>query len=168
MARIRTIKPEFWSDERVAECSPSARLLFIASWNFADDYGSIDRSAKQLKAQAFRYDNLDCEPLVAELLGVGLFIEYGVIGRKFLHIKGFRKHQRIDKKGPNRVPIYESSTNDQGIVQDYSANGSRAFAPVRESKGMESKGREGKGIGGGVGGGPAVRDNSAKGERTAR
>ena len=55
MARIRTVKPEFWTDRRVGECSPNARLLFIATWNFADDHGGLDRSAKQLKAQGYRF-----------------------------------------------------------------------------------------------------------------
>jgi len=39
MARIRTIKPEFWVSEQVGECSPNARLLFIGMWNFCDDRG---------------------------------------------------------------------------------------------------------------------------------
>ena len=29
MARIRSIKPEFWVSEQVAECSTSARLTFV-------------------------------------------------------------------------------------------------------------------------------------------
>lgn len=86
MARIRTIKPEFWTDERVGEASVSARLLFIGALNFADDYGGLDRSSKQLKAQVFPYDSVDCEPLVLELIRVGLFIEYEVDERKYLHI----------------------------------------------------------------------------------
>jgi hypothetical protein len=60
MARIRTIKPDFWTDEALADCSPTARLLFIATWSFADDHGNLERSARQLKAQAFPYDNIDC------------------------------------------------------------------------------------------------------------
>jgi len=34
MARIRTIKPEFWTAEQVMELSRDARLLFIGMWNF--------------------------------------------------------------------------------------------------------------------------------------
>ena len=34
MARIRSVKPELWTDPEFTECSLSARLLFIASWNF--------------------------------------------------------------------------------------------------------------------------------------
>ncbi len=40
MARIRSIKTEFWTAEQVMECSPIARLLFIGMWNFCDDGGN--------------------------------------------------------------------------------------------------------------------------------
>ena len=109
MARIRTVKPEFWTDDKVGEASVSARLLFIATWNFADDHGGLERSAKQLKAQAFPYDQFDCEPLVQELLKLGLLVEYEAGGKKYLHIKGFRVHQKIDHPSNPRVPLYEDS-----------------------------------------------------------
>lgn len=109
MARIRTVKPELWTDETLAECSMTARLLFIASLNFADDNGNLDRSARQLKAQAFPYDDVECEPLVTELMRVGLFIEYEVADRKYLHIKGFLAHQKIDRPSKSRLPIFEES-----------------------------------------------------------
>jgi hypothetical protein len=141
MARIRTIKPEFWTDERVGECSVSARLLLIASLNFADDYGGLDRSAKQLKAQAFPYDAIDCEPLVLELVGVGLLIEYEVANRKYLHIKGFRKHQKVEKPAKPRIPLYEESLKCRVVLPDSSPTPTRLVAVSS----LEGKGREGKG-----------------------
>lgn len=151
MARIRTVKPEYWTDERVGECSVSARLLFIATWNFADDHGGLDRSAKQLKAQAFPYDNVDCEPLVQELLNIGLLIEYEVEGKKYLHIKGFRTHQKVEKPAKPRVPLYEESLKTPRVLPDSSPR-SGGSSPAssgsslgRESKGMEGKGEEGRG-----------------------
>lgn len=138
MARIRTIKPEFWTDERVGECSPNARLLFLGTLNFADDHGGIERSAKQLKAQVFPYDTVDCEPLVQELLAAGLLVEYEAGGKKYLHIKGFRVHQKVEKPGKPRVPPYEPSGSIPRQVGEYSEKTPRG----RESKGMEGKGRE--------------------------
>lgn len=41
MARIRTIKPEFWEDEDIGKLPIPCRLFFIGCWNFADDYGVI-------------------------------------------------------------------------------------------------------------------------------
>jgi hypothetical protein len=109
VARIRTIKPEFWIDERVGECSPTTRLLFIATWNFADDNGNLERSAKQLKAQAMPYDSIDCEDLILELIRLGLLEEYTVNGHKYLHISNFEKHQKIEKKSAARHPLPDSS-----------------------------------------------------------
>ncbi|KKK60207.1 hypothetical protein LCGC14_3026700, partial [marine sediment metagenome] len=40
MARIRTVKPDFWTSEDVAAVSRNARLLFIGLLNFADDVGN--------------------------------------------------------------------------------------------------------------------------------
>jgi hypothetical protein len=120
MARIRTVKPEFWTDETVGEASVSARLLLIASLNFADDYGGLERSSKQLKAQAFPYDAIDCEPLVLELIRLGLLIEYQVADKKYLHIKGFQKHQRVEKPAKPRIPVYEESMRIPIGLPDYS------------------------------------------------
>jgi hypothetical protein len=137
MARIRTVKPEYWTDERVGECSVSARLLFIACWNFSDDHGGLDRSAKQLKAQAFPYDVIDCEPLIQELLNVGLLVEYAVEGKKYLHIKGFQKHQKVEKPAKPRIPLYDESLNTPRVLPESSVS-----SAVSSSEG---NGREGKG-----------------------
>jgi hypothetical protein len=126
VARIRTIKPEFWIDERVGECSPTARLLFIATWNFADDNGNLERSAKQIKAQALPYDSVDCEPLLLELLERGLLEEYAVNGNKYLHVSNFDKHQKIEKKSAARHPLPNSSPT----------------TPLPVGVGREGKGRE--------------------------
>lgn len=144
MARLRTVKPEFWTDERVGEVSVTARLLFIATWNFADDHGGLDRSAKQLKAQAFPYDNIDCEPLIQELLEVGLLIEYEVGGKKYLHINGFKKHQKVEKPAKPRVPLYENSPNPPRILTEDSPGSSGSSLGIGvESSGVESTREEG-------------------------
>ena len=75
MARIRTIKPEFWTAEQIMECSPNARLLFIGMWNFCDDAGIHPASCKTLKAEVFPSDDITASEigtLVAELEGQGL------------------------------------------------------------------------------------------------
>jgi hypothetical protein len=163
MARIRSIKPEFWTDVAVVECSPNARLLFIGTWTFADDCGNLDRSAKQLKVQIFPADNIDCEPLINELTRHELLIEYTSAGKAYLHIKNFRRHQRIDRPGPPRFPefveyssksypqanqeplsLQNSEHTENKQFDEQSSNTRRAFAPGGEGSGGESKGK-GKG-----------------------
>lgn len=118
MARIRTIKPEFWTDDDITECSLSARLLFIGIWNFADDAGNLDRSAKQIKARVFPVDNVNCEPLIQELITHGLLREYSVNDQKYLHIPGFAKHQVINRPSKPSVPAYDESLRTQGVLTE--------------------------------------------------
>lgn len=138
MARIRTIKPEFFTDEKVGSVSRDARLLFVGAWVFADDYGTLDRSAKQLKAQIFPYDDLDCDPLVDELLHVGLLAEYEVDCKTYLIIPGFSTHQRVDKPSNPRRPLPDDSQSSLGTLGEPS----QSPRSGREGKGREGKGKE--------------------------
>lgn len=113
------------------ECSMNARLLFIGTWNFADDNGNLDRSTKQIKAQIFPADDINCEPLIQELLAHGRLIEYSVSGKKYLHIHNFSKHQVINRPSKPHCPTYEPSVSTPGVIRDDSA-----------LKGREGKGRE--------------------------
>lgn len=131
MARIRTIKPEIWTDEKLTECSLSARLLFIGMLNFADDNGNQAYSAKRLKMQIFPADVIDTQPLLDELLAQGVVIAYSVDDEKFLHIKGFRQHQVINRPSSTRIPqpaFNADSVKTHGVVTD-----------GREGKGKERK-----------------------------
>lgn len=105
MARIRTVKPEFWTDEKVVECSIPARLLFIGLFNFANDMGCMERSPKRIKMQIFPADVIDCEPLLVELITHGLLTEYSVNGSNYLQIKGFSKHQKINRPSASKIPL---------------------------------------------------------------
>src|SRR5438876_1116129 len=107
MARIRSIKPEFWSSGQVLECSPIARLLFLGMLNFADDEGRLPFSAKSIKAQIFPADPFsfeDIEGMLGELSTNDLVLTYEVDGKQYLQITGWKKHQRIDKPQPAKYP----------------------------------------------------------------
>lgn len=119
------------------ECSLNARLLFIGTWSFADDYGNLERSSKQLKARIFPADNLDCEPLVLDLIANGLLVEYSADGKKYLHIRGFRKHQVINRPGKPQCPLYEEPVSDHIAVTDNSVSDHGALTPGREGNGEE-------------------------------
>lgn len=99
MARIRSIKPEFWTSPQVVECSPTARLLFIGMWTFCDDSGVHPYDCRRLKMQVFPGDDIpigDITTLVGELIDAGLLISYQVANVGYLRVSGW-KHQRIEK-----------------------------------------------------------------------
>ncbi|HIJ83744.1 MAG: hypothetical protein HW380_223 [Magnetococcales bacterium] len=130
MARIRTIKPEFWTSDQVVACSLPARLLFIGLWNFSDDSGICPATPKRLKMQIFPGDNLTIDTLcewLRELKDQRLLTEYEVNHRRYYQITGWH-HQRIDKptfrfpkengqipKGNEHNPIAKISTKNKKI-----------------------------------------------------
>lgn len=106
MARIRSIKPDFWTSEQVMECSPIARLMFVGMWNFADDHGRMPCAPKTIKAQIFPSDDIDSanvRRMVDELSSNGLVRLYEVDGKEFLLITGWH-HQKIDKRQAAKYP----------------------------------------------------------------
>jgi len=152
MARIRTIKPDFWTDEKIVELSFEARLFFIGSWNFADDNGNLQRSARKLKMQIFPADPIDCEPLIQSLMTHGLLTEYEVNGDKFLHIKGFSTHQVINRPSKTGLPLPVSGSTPTPLTDDSLTEGKGG---EEEGKGREGKGKERKGVKTDVGGTPS-------------
>lgn len=140
MARIRTIKPEFWTSESVVECSCSARLLLIGMLNFADDYGNLVNSPKRLKMQIFPADIIDTAILLDELIKHGLVIPYVVDGEKYLNIKGFRKHQVINKPSKSKIPLPSFDNTTDVVVDDECLS---ATVVVDDECLTEGNGREG-------------------------
>ena len=165
MARIRTIKPEFWTDEKVVECAFEARLMFIGMFNFADDKGNLVRSPKRIKMQIFPADMIDCEPLIKELSAAGLISEYSVSGVEYIHIDGFSKHQKINRPSATTIPTPEDvadnsrkqtpnymdgslSDDEKQIHDSHTIKGGNVedslSAHDELTDGKERKGREGK------------------------
>ena len=97
MARIRTIKPGFWTSEQIMELRPLTRLLFIGLWNFCDDRGVHPVAFKTLKAEVFPADDLlasDIEGMVGELIAAGLLGEFEENGRQWWFVTGWNHNRR--------------------------------------------------------------------------
>jgi len=107
MARKRMIDPEFWSDEKIANLSPHARLLFIGMWNFADDTGIIKSRPEYLKSAIFGYDDFENKEILAwirEIESQNFIFSYIINGQHFSIILNFLKHQVINKPTPSKLP----------------------------------------------------------------
>ena len=123
MARIRSVKPEFWEDEAVAMLSRDARLLFIATWNLADDEGLLRWTPEYIKAQVFMYDediDIDsAQALMDELTGSRLLLAYrgGKLQQRLAWIVNFPKHQRPNRPQPSKLP--PPSLQNRDVVRAY-------------------------------------------------
>lgn len=94
MARIRNIKPEFFTSEKIGSLTVLSRLLFVALWCQADRNGNMKFSRVALAAQCMPYEFDQFDGCLAELAAEGLVIHYEVEAKKYLHIPGFAEHQR--------------------------------------------------------------------------
>ncbi|MGL6332461.1 hypothetical protein ACJ0V8_015165 [Proteus mirabilis] len=106
MARIRTIKPTFWTDEDMAEISESACLLAIGLLNYADDEGYFNANPKLIKAAVFpiRETSRSIPVLLQELSNCGYISLFSAQnGKHFGLINNFTKHQVVNKKTPSKI-----------------------------------------------------------------
>jgi hypothetical protein len=143
VARIRTIKPEFFTSIPLSRLSLGARLTFIGLWTYCDDDGRARDEPRLVKAAIWPLeDNLPAEGVdvqLDELADAGLIQRYAVDGERYLAIKNWKEHQRIDKPKESKLPAPPTR---------------RATDPeppkthprlIPETSTREGKGKEGKG-----------------------
>lgn len=93
MARARNIKPGFFKNEDLAECSPWARLCFAGLWTLADREGRLEDRPKRIKGELFAFDSVDVEQMLTELEGRGFLVRYRNLDGSFIQIYKFLTHQ---------------------------------------------------------------------------
>ncbi len=105
--RIRTIKPELLEDERTACLSDRAYRLFIGALLIADDYGNLRADARYLAGAitwGIEGTAAAAETAVRELAVARLLSVYDLRGQRYAAVRGWDKHQKVDKPGRPRVP----------------------------------------------------------------
>jgi len=111
MARIRTIKPEFWRNEALSSVSAEAALLAVGLLNHADDEGFFSANPKLVEADVFPLRELSSTTtvLLQELENIGyIALLDGRDGKKYGWIRKFGKHQVVNKKQPSKIkPLCE-------------------------------------------------------------
>lgn len=137
MARIRTIKPEFWTDEDMSEVSEAACLLAIGLLNYADDEGYFNANPKLIKAAIFpiREQSGSIPVLLRELSSVGYISLFsGHDGKIYGLVNNFAKHQVINK-------AKKSIIRDLCVLPYEYGTDTEQLPSGRERKGKEWKGK---------------------------
>jgi hypothetical protein len=111
VARIRSIKPDFFTSEVIASLPLSARLTFIGLWTYVDDNGVgldnerlIVAAIWPLEADLAEAASRTREDL-ARLSGAALVTRYRDASRRYLHIRSWEEHQRVSHPGKPRFPV---------------------------------------------------------------
>jgi hypothetical protein len=97
MTRIRTIKPEFWTDEKLAPLDPVTRLVFLGLISMADDTGRVIDNLKSIDAFIFPYTTDSAREALETLSRISR-VRRGATtsGQRIIQIVHWTKHQRID------------------------------------------------------------------------
>lgn len=105
MARARNLKPSFFTNDVLAECSMAARLLFAGLWTLADREGRLEDRPKKIKAEVLPYDEIDPNPLLNELQDRGFILRYLHHDNAYIQVLNFTKHQNPHcKEQPSTIP----------------------------------------------------------------
>jgi hypothetical protein len=106
--RARWLKPEFFTDKKIAMLGPLAALVFEALWVIADDGGTAKGDAETLKAQVFyRWSTVtvpDISTALRELSHSGRVRRYQVGDDEYTQIVHWTRHQQVHKPGKFRHP----------------------------------------------------------------
>jgi hypothetical protein len=146
MGRIRTIKPEFFLNDDLADLDEETglpvRLAYIGLWCQCDREGRFEWRPKRLKPQILPYDSTCMERVLHALTTRGFVVKYVENGREFGWIPGFAQHQVVNNKERNSTL---PSPNENNILTRECREGhALTTREVRVPQGKEGN-KEGKG-----------------------
>jgi hypothetical protein len=150
VARIRTIKPDFFTSLTIADLPIEARLTFIGLWTHVDDEGRCVDDTRLVRSAIWPLDDRGLADIDKDLdcLGdKGLIRRYSIGGRRYLAVTGWSEHQRISKPTRSKLPAPPAGTqlgNDHsesppGALPEPSATTPQ---PLRADSAGERKGKE--------------------------
>lgn len=127
MARIRTIKPEFWKHEDLSALPEITHMLAAALLNHADDEGYFNANPALVKAECLplRESSVSTHDSLQSLAKVG-FIELGVgeDGKRYGRVVKFDEHQRVNRPTPSKIKamqvVWESSITTHAQLSESS------------------------------------------------
>lgn len=108
MARIRTIKPSFWTDEKVLAMSIEAGFVLLGMISHADDEGYITADATTLRAEILggRGTPRDMHRWLAEIEESEVVEPLRISNRpggRFYRFPNWHRHQNICRPAPSAI-----------------------------------------------------------------
>jgi hypothetical protein len=110
MARIRSIKPEFFTSETIALQPLSARLTFIGLWTYVDDNGVGLDNERLIVAAIWPLERDAIEAVqrtrddLRSLSGAKLITRYRAVDKSYLYITAWDEHQKVSHPRKTRYP----------------------------------------------------------------
>jgi hypothetical protein len=157
MARIRTIKPDFFRHESLQDLEAAnpgcyVMLVFAGLFGHCDKAGRFEWKPRTLKLDILPFLDFDLAGTLAILRCGGFLKTYTVDGKQYGEIPAFEKHQRIngkEAKEPNKYPEPPTEKTGEALGKQLGSTGESVETTGREGKGREEEGKR-KGVGAGA------------------
>lgn len=105
MPRIRTIKPEFFQDEKLSPLAPIDRLVFLGLISMADDAGRLLDNVKVIDAFIFPETDDTSRDSLDTLARLARIVRYvAPSGQKLIQIRNWSDHQKVDHAARHVLP----------------------------------------------------------------
>lgn len=93
MARIRSVKPSFWTDEKLAPMAALERLVFLGLCTFADARGQLYDSHRMIDGHIFQMTPDSSADSLVRLAAAGLIVRFVTPnGRGLIQINDWGRH----------------------------------------------------------------------------
>lgn len=144
MARIRTVKPDFFRHESLQDLEAEnvgkyPMLVFGGLWGHCDKAGRFEYRPRTLKLDILPFLPFDMAETLELLCDAGFIERYEVDGKEYGLIASFQDHQRIGGKEATEPEKYPEPPKKQSEKQ----LGSNGEATEHQEGLQEGKGREG-------------------------
>jgi hypothetical protein len=121
MARARFIRPEFFTDVKLADLSFGACMLFAGIWCHSDLRGVFEHDPRALRGLIFPMrDGIDTATVgkwLAELESIGCIGRFEVSGKSWGFVRKWTEHQTISGREKEIGSPRPPPPNDQGTTQ---------------------------------------------------
>jgi hypothetical protein len=137
MARIRTVKPEFFTNEKLSALPPEIHLLAAGLLCYSDDEGYFNANPELVRAATcpLRKSSLSAQGMLNELSKIG-YIRLGrsACGKRVGQVVGFLANQCINRPSASKLKELAIVWDDThcGLTED----------SYQEGKGKEGNGKE--------------------------
>ena len=138
MARIRTIKPDFWKNEGLSDLPEATHILAAALLNYADDEGYFNANPGLVKAECFplRNPSISVADSLKSLHAMGYIrLGTGEDGKRYGHIVEFLKHQKVSHAAESKISKKTIAWDNSGDIPEDEVKSSERLRP--ELNGME-------------------------------
>ena len=150
--RIRTVKPEVFSDETLWDLELETGLpllrVFIGLWCYCDREGRFIWSPRALRGAIAPCWAGDMAAALEALASKLYIVRYTVNGKDYGYVRTFKEHQAINKKEPPSIlppPFEHASTGSHVPGTDFHVPGTDPGTGSHVGKGREGNGY-GKGM----------------------